>query len=34
MSYHIEVIDGRWAASLEIWPERAEGDPPVEPSGY
>ncbi len=31
---HIEVIDGWWAASLEIWPERAEGDPPVEPSGY
>ena len=31
---HIEMIDGRWAASLEIWPERAEGDPPVQPSGY
>jgi arylsulfatase A-like enzyme len=31
---HIEMIDGRWAASLEIWPERAEGDPPVRPSGY
>jgi len=31
---HIEILDGRWAASLEIWPERAEGDPPVEPSGY
>ncbi len=31
---HIEMIDGRWAASLEIWPDRAEGDPPVQPSGY
>ncbi len=30
---HIEMIDGRWAASLEIWPERAEDDPPVQPSG-
>ena len=30
---HIEIIDGQWAASLEIWPERGEDDPPVQPSG-
>jgi arylsulfatase A-like enzyme len=31
---HIEVIDGRWGASLEIYPERAEGEPEVEPAGF
>ena len=29
MTGHIEVLDGRWGASLEIWPERAGDDPPV-----
>ena len=31
---HIEMIDGRWGASLEIWPERGPGEPPVEPSRW
>jgi arylsulfatase A-like enzyme len=31
---HIEMIDGRWGASLEIWPERGPGDPPVQPSRW
>jgi arylsulfatase A-like enzyme len=31
---HIEMIDGRWGASLEIWPERKPGDPPVQPSRW
>ena len=31
---HIEVIDGRWGASLEIFPERADGEPEVEPAGF
>lgn len=31
---HIEMIDGRWGASLEIWPERAPGDPPVQPARW
>jgi len=30
---HIEVIDGRWGASLEIWPESLDGDPAVRPVG-
>ena len=29
MTGHIEVLDGRWGASLEIWPERTDDDPPV-----
>ena len=29
MTGHIEVLDGRWGASLEIWPERAGDDSPV-----
>ena len=33
MTGHIEVLDGRWGASLEIWPERAGDAPPVRPSG-
>ncbi len=31
---HIEMIDGRWGASLEIWPQRGLGDPPVQPSRW
>lgn len=31
---HIEMIDGRWGASLEIWPQRRPGQPPVEPSRW
>ncbi len=31
---HIEMIDGRWGASLEIWPQRKAGDPPVQPSRW
>jgi len=31
---HIEMIDGRWGASLEIWPERARGEPPVQPARW
>lgn len=31
---HIEMIDGRWGASLEIWPQRKPGDPPVQPSRW
>jgi len=31
---HIEMIDGRWGASLEIWPQRGPGDPPVQPSRW
>lgn len=30
---HIEMIDGRWGASLEIWPEELEGDDSVRPVG-
>jgi arylsulfatase A-like enzyme len=30
---HIEIIDGRWGASLEIWPEELEGDDTVRPVG-
>ena len=29
MTGHIEVLDGRWGASLEIWPERTDDDPPI-----
>ena len=31
---HIEMTDGRWGASLEIWPQRRTGDPPVQPSRW
>jgi len=31
---HIEMIDGRWGASLEIWPRRGPNDPPVQPSRW
>ncbi|MGH7475317.1 MAG: sulfatase-like hydrolase/transferase [Longimicrobiales bacterium] len=31
---HIEMIDGRWGASLEIWPERGPREPPVQPSRW
>ena len=30
---HIEILDGRWGASLEIWPDLAKGDPEPRPSG-
>jgi arylsulfatase A-like enzyme len=30
---HIEMIDGRWGASLEIWPAALDGDPTVRPVG-
>jgi arylsulfatase A-like enzyme len=31
---HIEVMDGRWGASLEIYPERAPGEAEVRPAGW
>lgn len=31
---HIEVMDGRWGASLEIYPERATGEAKVRPAGW
>jgi arylsulfatase A-like enzyme len=30
---HIEMIDGRWGASLEIWPASLDGDSTVRPVG-
>ena len=30
---HIEVIDGRWGASLEVWPESIKDDDTVRPVG-
>ncbi len=31
---HIEMIDGQWGASLEIWPVRKPGEPPVQPARW
>ena len=30
---HIEIVDGRWGASLEIWPDELEGVEKVRPVG-